>query len=59
MKDTPTSRSCTHGIIPWSLKDVYRQVMGPKNLRRVHGLGLGPTPNRSRCSSSRASTSAS
>jgi hypothetical protein len=59
LQDTPTSRSCTEGIIQWSQEDVYGQVMGLENPGRVRGLGLGPTPDRSRCSSFRASTSAS
>jgi hypothetical protein len=58
-QDTPSSRSCMHGIIPWSPKDVYGQVMGLENLGRVRGLGLETTPSGSRCSSFRASTSAS
>jgi hypothetical protein len=33
--------------------------MGPENPGCVRGLGLGPTPDRSRSSSCRASTSAS
>jgi predicted Mrr-cat superfamily restriction endonuclease len=58
-QDTSTSRSCTEGIIQWSQEDVYGQVIGPENPGHVRGLGLGPTPGRSRCSSFRASTSAS
>jgi hypothetical protein len=58
-QDSPTSRSCTEGIIQWSQEDVYGQVMGPENLGRVRGFGLGSTPGRSRCSLFRTSTLAS
>jgi hypothetical protein len=49
----------TQGSIQWALDDAYAQVMGVECSARVRGMGLGPTPGRSRSYTSEASTSSS
>lgn len=49
----------TQRSIQWAPDGAYARVMGAECPRRVRGMGLGPTPGRSRSYTSGVSTSSS
>jgi hypothetical protein len=43
----PAKQVCSQGLIYWSHNDACSQVLGREHSGRVHGVGLGPTPDKS------------